>query len=129
MIYGLQTAIYGRLTGLISVEVFDHVPQETQSPFVVIGDIINNENDTDSELGFNAVATITTYAGIDTARGYETVSNIMLEVYGALHYYNSLVVGGYGISAISQEFSEVLRDNDGITRLGVQRFRVFYEKI
>ena len=127
MIFLVQQAIDERLQGL-SVSVYDHVPQDEPYAFVVIGDAENTANDTDTELGFNGLLTINTYSSEDTERGFEEISSIMLEIYSLLHRYD-LAVTGYGVSTLQQETSNLLRDNDGITRQGVQQFRIIYEQL
>ncbi len=128
MIYGLQEAIDTKLNGVISAPVYDHVPQKSNYPLVVIGDVSSNEADTDTENGFSASATIYTWISSDTKRGYQTLCGIMKEIYDALHY-TDLVFSGYGVSVIYQEFSDLQRDSDGITRQGTQRFRILFEEL
>ena len=128
MIYGLQQAIDGKLNGIISADVYDHVPQNSAYPLVVIGDTTTNVSDTDTEDGYSALTTIYTWTSEDTLRGYEEVAGIMDEIYNALHHTN-LTVSGYGVSVIYQEFSDLQRDSDGITRQGTQRFRILFEKL
>jgi hypothetical protein len=48
----------------------------------------------------------------------------MGDIYDSLHR-ASLTVTGYDVVGIDQELSETFIDADGLTRHGVQRFRIF----
>lgn len=127
MNFAVQEAIDLRLQGL-SVSVYDHVPQDESYPLVVIGDTISSENDTDTELGFNDLLTITTYSDSYDKYGMKVISDIQREIYDLLHYYG-LNVAGFGVSLLMQETSNLIRDTDGVTRIGVQQFRIIYEQL
>lgn len=145
MIGALQAAIYSRLSGFTALTallsthdyggtvlpaIYDQVPQvddpasNTDFPYIVLGEWTMVENDTDTDTGFDATLTIHTWS---RQRGYQECQNVMLQVYNALHRYTGLTVTGYGVSGIHQEFSDLMRDPDGITRHGVQRFRIYFE--
>lgn len=135
MIAPLQTAIYSALTGDAALMalvngVYDQVPQDdidasvaANYPYVVIHGQQLNNNDTDTEEGFDGTVTIHTWS---QSYGNKESYEVMQAVYRALHRVNLSVVG-YGLSTIHQEYSELMRDPDGITRHGVQRFRVILE--
>lgn len=129
MINELQKSIYARLSDqLTTAEVFDHMPASKDYPCVIIGDDLSRENDTDTENGFDTVLTIHSWVSDPNQRGYANLNLIMDEVYNALHNYDLTVVG-YGVSGIFQDFSEKMRDSDGITRHGIQRFRIYFEPL
>lgn len=125
----LQTAIYNKLTAALTVPVYDHVPQVNDAgdnsdfPYVRIEAPRNNENDTDNDLGFDTTVQLHVWSRY---RGNKQTAELQQAIYNALHR-QALTVTGYGVSDIFQEFSEILLDPDGITRHGVQRFRVYYE--
>ena len=89
MIFEVQKAIDARLQAL-SVSVYDYVPQNESYAFVMIGDAESSASDTDTELGFNGLLTITSFSSSESMRGYEEVSGIMLEIYNLLHRYDLL---------------------------------------
>ena len=129
MILAVQKAIYARLSDQITgAEIFDFMQQKKQYPAVIIGDSLGYENDTDTENGFNETLTIHSWTSDSDSRGYSVLCGIMEQIYNALHYYD-LQVEGYGVSVIYQEFSEKMRDADGLTRHGIQRFKIIYEKV
>lgn len=142
----MQTAIFNKLTGTTALtdllpvhdygdgftapSIFDHVPQSfdpsdnSQFPYVRITAPQDTENDTDTELGFTSVVNIHTWSRY---RGNKEAGEVMEQIYNALHR-QALTATDYGVSGIHQEYSEIMLDPDGITRHGVQRFRIFYEK-
>lgn len=145
MIEPLQTAIYQRLSGFTALTdllatfdygagtvaaIYDQVPQvddasdSSDFPYVVIGEWTTTENDTDTDTGFDTTLTIHTWS---RQRDYQECQRVMFQVYNALHRYTGLTPTGYGVSGIHQEFSDLMRDPDGITRHGVQRFRIYFE--
>ena len=52
------------------------------------------------------------------------IKNIMSVVYDILHE-SSLSVSGASLINMRFEFSDIIKENDGLTTHGVQRFRVF----
>ena len=101
-------------------------PQGESMPYVTIGRIVCNTNDTDNTTGFNATMTIHAWSD---KRGRLEASTMQKTIYDALHRqdYMSLPFG-YEMIGIDQEFSEVMVDPDGITRHGVQQFNVLFDK-
>jgi hypothetical protein len=115
----LQKAVYERLSAVLDVPVYDDVPENFKAPFVVIGDDVINEFDTDAESGFDVDVNISVYS---TYRGREEVKKIQGEIYAALHRY-PLVIQGYKYLGGDFEHANTFLESDGITRRGVQRFR------
>lgn len=130
MIIELQTSIYDVLVAALvpaaAVGVYDQVPQpadggdDSDYPYVVMGDFKPNQNDTDDEVGFDGTMQVHVWSRYD---GNKEASDIQDLIYDALHRTQPTVVG-YGVSDVQQVFGEILRDPDGLTRHGVQRFRV-----
>ena len=131
MINALQTTIYTTLTAALVgssdvVAVYDQVPQSadgalnTPFPYVVLGDFKPNQNDTDDEVGFDGTMLVHVWSRYN---GNKEASVIQGLIYAALHRTQPTVTG-YGVSDVQQVFGEILRDPDGLTRHGVQRFRV-----
>lgn len=131
MINALQAAIYARLDSQLTAPVYDHVPQaddpssDAAFPYVVIDQLTLNEADTNDTNAFVGSIMVHSWSRY---RGAKEILELQEGIYNALHQYNnSLTVSGYGVSSIYQTLSEVLRENDTITRHGVQRFRVIIE--
>ena len=115
----VQTAIFQRLA-TVGYSVYDAVPPETPYPYIVIGDDTENEWDTDTELGFELTLMIHSFSVSD---GKAEIKTMQKAVYDLLHYHN-LAVTGYNTIVLYQEFSETMLETDGVTRHGVQRFRL-----
>lgn len=131
MLNSLQVALYAKLSNALPGKVFDHVPQDKAGLYVTIGDDTFAEWDTDDTTGFECTATINTYntnkAGAVTDEGYKNLKALQQTVYDTLHL-KPLVVTGYHTVGVVQEYAESRRDNDGISRHGVQRFRILLHK-
>lgn len=121
--WNIQRAIYGELNGVISVPVYDFVPQDTEYPYVTIGEDTALAWDTNTETGLEATLTIHTWT---RDRGRKATKEIQKEIYDILHRATFGVSGG-DMVGIDFEFSETLLDPDGHTHHGIQRFRVFYD--
>jgi hypothetical protein len=122
----LQKAIYGALNDNISVPVFDHVPQNSTYPYVVIGEDNFIDWSTDDKNGFEATINLHVWdrpKGTSGKRGKQVTKEIQGEIYDILQRSN-FPIGDYGNPGMSYEYSDCFMDNDGITYHGVQRFRV-----
>ena len=133
----LQTALIARLRGFTQLTdelplfagvpaVFFDVPQsfDDTQPYVVIYELPHSEDDTANTTGFEVVANIHTWV---QERTTAKTGAITQAIYNALHRYDILSVTGYTVSGIDCEFQTILRDPDGVTKHGVQRFRINYE--
>ena len=104
--------------------VFAHVPQDfDEYPYVVLYDTELNNDDNDANLAFDGVLNLHTWSD---SRDMATVGNIQNAIYNALHH-AELTMTGYDLVELHQEFTTIMRDPDGITLHGVQRFRVILE--
>lgn len=117
----IQKAVFTRLNNALSVPVYDNVPDNAVAPYVVIGDDTLIEFDSDLGVGFEATITVHTWS---TYRGRLEVKQIMGLIYNALHR-AEINVQGYNLLGCDSEFSETFLESDGVTRHGVQRFRIF----
>ena len=139
----LQTAIFAKLStdatlqsllssyaysnGQTVPSVFTHLPQSDDNalfPCVVIDYPIFNQNDTDTTIGFECTVLIHSWS---VERTYKQCADIQTAVYNSLHR-STLAVTDFKFSGISCELSEVFLDPDGISRHGVQRFKIFIEQ-
>jgi len=107
-----------------SPAVFTHVPQDLQVyPYVVLFEASMDNDDNDAELAFDGTLNIHSWSD---QRNIETIGNIQKAIYDALHH-AEFTMTGYSLVDIHQEFSTILRDPDGITMHGVQRYRIMIE--
>lgn len=115
----IQAAIFEQLQPL-GFPVYDHVPQGSAFPYIVIGEDTSNQWDTDDSVGTDATCTIHVWS---RERGKREVKLIMDAIYERLHRSEFAIVGGSLIEC-QGEFAESFLDPDGLTRHGVIRFRL-----
>jgi hypothetical protein len=118
----IQAAIIDRLA-TVGTPVYDHVPQDTAFPYIVVGDDTSIPFDTDDSIGSETTCTIHVWSQY---RGRKQVKDIMGAVYAALHRASFAITDGALIECAS-EFAESFLDPDGLTRHGVIRFRLIVE--
>lgn len=121
--WDLQKAVLDNLGG-ISAPVFDSVPDNQKAPYVVIGDDTSLPFNTAGGTGFESTLTIHSWS---TYRGRKEIKNLMGEVFDSLDRAD-LTVSGYTVLGVDSEFDQTFLDSDGVTRHGVQRFRVLMSK-
>lgn len=122
----LQKALFSLLTGDATLTglvtgVYDHVPDNTPEPYVVIGDDDIDEWATMGTNGGNAEVTIHTWT---TGSELAPCKTIMARIYDLVHK-ASLSVSGYNTAGCLSEFSATFKEADNRTMHGVQRFRVW----
>tara|TARA_R110002153_G_scaffold238911_1_gene393348 strand:+ start:20540 stop:20944 length:405 start_codon:yes stop_codon:yes gene_type:complete len=121
----LQKAIFTKLNGFVdglasaNISVYDDIPQDTNYPYVQIGEetAVNDGTKT-----LDAVEHTLTIHVWSQYRGRREIKTIMKSVYDLLHN-TAISVTGASLVNVRQEFSTTLAENDGITRHGVMRFR------
>jgi hypothetical protein len=118
----IQAAIYAKVSGL-GWPTFDHTPQDTPFPYVVIGDDTSIPWDTDDSIGTETTCTIHVWS---RHRGRKEVKEIMRTLYEALHRQELSIIGGALVECMA-EFQESFLDPDGLTRHGVIRFRLIVD--
>jgi hypothetical protein len=116
----LQETIYEVLSAGVTADVYDYVPDGAAVPYVRIGEETCIEWDTDDANGFEVTVTVHSWSRY---AGMLELKNMMMEVYRVLHN-QPLVVEGYHVVLCRQEYSDSMTEDDGLTRHGVQRFRV-----
>ena len=102
-------------------DVYDFVPEGTAFPYVKIGEQTMVDNGTKNKKGTDFTIEVHTFSRY---RGSVEIKNIMSVVYDILHE-SSLSVSGADLINMRFEFSDIIKENDGITTHGLQRFRVF----
>lgn len=123
----LQQAIYSELSGdseltsTLGASVYDDVPdhEAVTFPYVNIGEDTTLDYSTKDLVGSETTLNMHVWSRY---RGSKEVKQIMDRVHSLLHDSN-LTVTGRNFINLRAEFSDVLRDPDGITRHGVMRFR------
>lgn len=126
----VQQSVFSRLTAALDVPVYDHVPQPADGgdaqnfPYVAIGDDTAIDWDTDTSDGWEITLTIHAWS---RARGRLEVKALQGEIWSALHRHD-LDVPGYNTIFCYGEFSETILEPDGLTRHGVQRFRIVLDR-
>jgi hypothetical protein len=123
--FALQTAVFAKLstdntlTVTLDAKVFDDIPEETAYPYVQLGEDTATDYSTKDSIGSEVSVNIDVWSRY---RGSLEVKNIMDRVHTLLHD-SSLSVTGSNFINMRFEFSDIIRDPDGITRHGVMRFR------
>jgi len=102
-------------------DVYDFVPESTAFPYVKIGEQTMVDNGTKDKKGSDFTIEVHTFSRY---RGSVEIKNIMSVVYDILHE-SSLSVSGASLVNMRFEFSDIIKENDGLTTHGLQRFRVF----
>ena len=120
----LQKSIFNALDGdstlqSLVTDVYDFVPESTAFPYVKIGEETSIDNGTKTLQGNEHTLVIHTFSRY---RGSKEVKEIMSRIYALLHE-SSLTVSGASLVNLRFEFSDVIKENDGFTSHGIQRFR------
>jgi len=123
--FALQSAIYSRLNGdntLTSTHgagVYDEVQEGNSYPFITIGEETAIDYSTKDVDGGELTINIHVWSQY---KGSKETKTIMDRIHDLLHDY-SLNVTGYNLINSRFEYSDIMRDPDGVTRHGVMRFR------
>ena len=123
--FALQTTIYSTLSGdntltnTLGAGVFDEVVENASYPFVALGEETAIDYSTKDLDGGEFTINIHVWSQY---KGSKQTKEIMDRIHDLLHD-SSLSVSGFNLANLRFEFSDILRDPDGITRHGVMRFR------
>jgi hypothetical protein len=122
----LQDAIYTRLSAdaalvtTLGAAVYDHVPDSYDFPYVAIGDLTEEANDTMGKTGRDFTLTLHSWSQF---KGYDEIYDIQNRLDQLLDRWTPTVTG-WTATQMLREFFETFRDQDGITRHGVSRYRI-----
>ena len=122
--FALQSSVYSTLSNdntlssTYGASVFD-VPEDTSYPYITIGEDNISEFGTKDLDGTTSTMTIHIWSEY---KGSKETKQIMDRIHDLLHD-SSLSVSGFNLINMRFEFSDIMRDPDGITRHGVMRFR------
>jgi len=119
---------YADLTDLLAqyqgvAAIFDDVPQDADFPYVVIGEDTGLPWDDDVDTGIEGTLMIHSWG---RAAGRREIKLIQNEIYNALHRNSFFTDSGRAIECVC-EMADSFMDPDGITRHGVQRFRMIMQ--
>jgi hypothetical protein len=122
--FALQSAIYTALnvnaiTATLVCGVYDEVVEGNTYPFITLGEETTIDYSTNNETGSETTINIHIWSRY---KGSKQTKEIMDKVHDLLHDVN-LSVTGFSLINLRFEYSDILRDPDGITRHGVMRFR------
>ena len=107
------------LTSTYGANVYDYVPDNSSFPYIKVGEETSVDNGTKTLQGNEHTLVIHTFSQY---RGSKEVKNIMSRIYALLHE-SSLSVSGASLVNLRFEFSDVIKENDGLTTHGLQRFK------
>ena len=123
--FQLQTAVFtalnndNTLTSTYGATIADDVPHGTAYPFIEIGEVRASDYSTKDHTGGDLVIECHLWSQY---KGSKEVKQMMDRVHDLLHDSN-LSVTGFNLVNLRFEFSDIVRDPDGVTRHGVMRFR------
>ncbi len=122
-----QALIFRRLNGhLTGCQVFDTAPflpegaPASTFPYCVIGEDTFSAWDTDDTRGAQATVTLHFWSRAD---GFKEVKALMDQAYRRLHRAEMTGSGVWLVDCL-YEFGEAMNDPDGVTKHGVQRYRL-----
>jgi hypothetical protein len=126
----IQQAIYSRLTGDATLMgkitgVFDQVPENQPFPYVTIGEYTSVPFRTMTRFGEEVTVTLHIWSQYN---GFKEALDILDDMNRLLADKEDITVTGYDLVACFYEFSETLRDPDGMTRHVPVRYRFIVQK-
>lgn len=139
----IQAAIFAKLDGTAALTdqlaahaytalkkaIYDGAPQADDAgsgvpfPYVVLGETVETQWDTDDSVGRETVQIVHTFSRY---KGKKELKNIMDAIKAALHQ-ASLTVAGQVVVLVHWENTDSFLEPDGVTRQGIQRFRLITE--
>lgn len=136
-IAALQIAIYGALSGsaalttvlgaAASTRVFDHVPENTPFPYIVIGDDETSRFDTYERGGIDVLIELNVFDRSDATtgrRGRLKTRQVLDAIYGVLHNQSLTVTGNAHVMMFYEGGGTILED-DGLSYRGIAQYGIF----
>jgi hypothetical protein len=129
--WAVQAAVYSRLaataplTSLLTGGVRDHVPPGTPFPYLVLAEMRLRSLDTQQGGGHDITLALRSYS---RGEGMKELRSIMAAVFDALHN-ASFTVSGQTLVLCQEIEAETRLEPDGLTRSGLQRFRIVTEPV
>ena len=131
-VWEVQAAVFSRLAAASSLtavladgadSVFDHVPQGSAFPYIVLGEISAQSFETQGGGGYDITLAVHSYS---KGLGMKEVRGIMAAVFAQLHE-ASFAVTGQTLVQCRLASAETRLEADGLTRHGLQHFRIITE--
>ena len=122
--FALQSSIYTALnvsaiTTTLACGVYDEVVEGNSYPFITLGEETAIDYSTNNLVGAETTINIHVWSRY---KGSKQTKQILDKIHDLL-YDVSLTVSGVNLINLRFEYSDIMRDPDGITRHGVMRFR------
>tara|TARA_R100000935_G_C2736416_1_gene124097 strand:+ start:234 stop:632 length:399 start_codon:yes stop_codon:yes gene_type:complete len=122
--FALQTSIYNALnvsaiTTTLACGVYDEVIEGNTYPFISLGEETTIDYSTMTAVGSETTINIHIWSQY---KGSKQTKEIMDKIHDLLHDID-LTVTGFNLINLRFEYSDIMRDTDGVTRHGVMRFR------
>lgn len=125
----IQKSVYATLSGdapllalLSGNKIYDFVPDNTEAPYVRIGESEFRDSSANSVEGFEGTFTIDTWHRPE-AQGRAPVLEIMQQIRSLLHRKPSaFTLTEHRMISVRQDFQTTLVEPDAVTIHGVQRF-------
>ena len=122
--FALQSSIYTALnvsaiTSTLACGVYDEVVEGNSYPFITLGEETAIDYSTNNLVGAETTINIHVWSRY---KGSKQTKQILDKIHDLLHDV-SLTVSGVNLINLRFEYSDIMRDPDGITRHGVMRFR------
>lgn len=121
----VQTKTFEALNGVISCPVYDTAPENSEYPYVTIGDALATNNDTDTTINQLVSCTVQVFSRQDSSKETKQIQG---EVFDALHWVR-FSESGYIFTENIMLTSQTFKDTDSITRRGVQEFKLTIERV
>lgn len=125
MIEQIRSTIFGIIeTAVAPVVACSYVNDGQDYPYVKLGKMELNGNDTDTETGFDGSLIVHVYSKY---KGTQEAADLQFQIYQALNGTKPDPGSPWCISGIHQELTRI--DYDVATQIaqGYQRFRIFFE--
>lgn len=110
-----DSVLMGKVSG-----IYDEVPTNSVFPYITLGEMTSIPYRAFSVFGEETTVTLHIWS---RAKGFKESAAILSDV-NRLLADTEITVAGYEIASCSYEFSETLRDEDGITRHIPVRYRI-----
>lgn len=125
--WALQQAVFSALSGDAGVQalvgnparVFDHVPENTEFPYVTVGEATAVDGSTMAKDGQRHTITLHVWS---RARGRKETKQVLAAIHDVLHK-GALTIAGHVHAGTVFEFTDTFLDPDGLTYHGVARYR------
>lgn len=128
--YALQEAVYTALLDnplLISAlggpKIYDRAPEDARFPYIAFAGLSTGDGSTASERGYECRIVLNVWSRHKGKReAFDILRLVRLSLDG-----QDLVLSGYALVNLREEFADVSQDRDRLTYRGTIRFRAFIE--